>query len=72
MKMKTNIIHMVEWRRNKIMKRNNRLVNIDYPYYKCKRAVGIANPNKISTNIKEVTCKNCLKWYGDKNERSKN
>jgi hypothetical protein len=61
--MKTNIIHLGEMVFEKKVKRNNKYINLEYPYYKCIKAVGIANPNKVTFDKNKVTCKNCLKWY---------
>jgi hypothetical protein len=62
----SNIKHLVDWR-TKIQIRKQKDVRINYPYYKCNHAVGVANPNKIAMGKEKVTCKNCLKWYGKTN-----
>jgi len=59
---KNKIIHLIDWKRKKVKKRF-RECYVDYPYYKCNHAVGVANPNKISTKKNKITCKNCIKWY---------
>jgi len=57
------IIHLGEWVFQKKIKRKGKFINLEYPYYKCKHAVGVANPKKVTFDKSKVTCKNCIKWY---------
>jgi hypothetical protein len=59
---KTNIVHLGEWVRETV-KKKYRPIKLCYLYYSCIRAVGVANPHKVTFNKKNVTCKNCIKWY---------
>ena len=59
--MKTKIIHLPIFKDN-IVHKYDRFEVIRIPYYRCNQAI-ISNPNKITTKFKNVTCKNCIKWF---------
>jgi len=62
MKRKNNIIHLADIKKECLT--NAYAIGMQTTvYYKCIHAVGMANPLKVTTNKKKVTCKNCIKWY---------
>ena len=59
------IKHTPIWRTKEQKTTTRGVIKVRVPYYKCKRAIGVANPDKIAIGKEKVTCKNCLRWYKD-------